>query len=131
MKGMQKVTDLILAEGTNKTLGTISEKGELHTITVGSMTPVDDSIIAVAEIMFQTTAKNLRENGKAAFLVTKNLESYLINAVVKERQDEGELMEMLTEKLACMNLIPRAVWTFEVTDISDQSASSEAGKKLV
>ncbi len=123
MKGNQKVTDLMLLDDAEKTISTLTDKGELHTIIVGSLTPIDDDTVAVAEIMFQTTAKNLMNTGKAAVLVKKFLESYQLNVKVRERLENGELMEMFISKLACLNLTPRAVWTFDVEEVIDQSTN--------
>ncbi len=121
MKGIQKVTELIQSHSADKTISTISPNGELHTIITGSLTPIDDETIAVADIMFQTTAQNLITSGRATILVKKFLESYLINVKVKDRHEEGELMEMFISKLACLNVTPKAVWTFYVDEIIDQS----------
>ncbi len=130
MKEIQKVSDLLLEKEAVKVLSTISLDGTLHSIAAGSITPIDQDTIAVAEVFMNTTAKNLTDTGKGAILACKGFTSFLLNVSVQKRHIDGPLFEQFKEKFAAMNLVPKAVWTFTVDSIFDQSAAPNAGEKL-
>ncbi len=130
MKNTPKVTEIMQTQEAVKTISTISSEGKLHTIVAGSITPIDADTVAVAEIFMDTTSQNLLDNAKAAILVTKGYESYLLNVTATKRHTEGELYNAFAEKIAKMNMTPKAVWTFNVDEIYDQSAAATAGAKL-
>ena len=78
----------------------------------------------------KVTASNLNENNRASFLVTSGAEAYQIDAVVRERQTEGPLLDDLNQKLDRIHLKATAVWIFDVTAVTVASASHEAGKRI-
>ncbi len=130
MKNTPKITELMKERESVKTISTVSNDGKLHTIVAGSITPIDADTIAVAEIFMNVSAENLGQNAKAAFLVTKGTESYLLNCTATKRHTDGALYDGFAEKLAAAKMSPKAVWTFSVDEIYDQSAAPTAGTKL-
>ncbi len=79
----------------------------------------------------KATAANLEVNSKVALLAVKGMESYLVNGSVQKRHTEGQLFDTIAENFAKMDLQIKAVWTFTVDKIYDESANPEtAGKQL-
>ena len=111
-------------------MATASAAGVPHVIVCGSVFAPDDSTLAVGEVLMKVTAANLRENGKASFLVTSGAEAYQIDTVVRERQSEGALLDGLNVKLDRIHLKALAVWVFDVTAVTVASANHEAGKRI-
>jgi hypothetical protein len=54
----------------------------------------------------------------------------LINATALERNTEGEFFEKMTKPMSEKGIPVKAVWTFELNEVFDQSATPNAGKKL-
>ncbi|MBK5252913.1 MAG: hypothetical protein JJE03_00325 [Peptostreptococcaceae bacterium] len=130
MKTPEKVMDLLKEEGAVKIITTISKEGKLHSVVAGSIMALDEKSMFVAEIFMNTTSENLQSNNKAAFLIAKGAESYLINATAKERHIEGAFYDTMSGPMKAKGLPVKAVWTFDIDEIFDQSASPNAGKKL-
>ncbi len=130
MKGIQKVANLFAEQDAVKILSTISAEGTLHSIRAGSITAIDQDTIAIAEIFMNVSAKNLADTNKAAILIGKDYASYLLNVSTQKRHTDGPLYDGFKEKLAAMKLTPKAVWTFTIDAIYDQSAAPTAGEKL-
>ncbi len=130
MKNTPRITELIQEERASKSISTISNEGKLHTIAIGAILAVDTDTIAVAEVFMNVTSKNLTENSKAAFLVTKGRESYLLNAIATKRHTDGQLFDTFVERAVAMNIQVKAVWTFSIDEIYDESASPTSGTKL-
>ncbi len=59
------------------------------------------------------------------------MKSYQINAKVKELVTSGPLFDKMNEHLKAIGLKASGVWTLEPTDVWNQSATYEAGKKMV
>ncbi len=130
MKNLDQVTKLFADPTSTKTITTTSADGTLHTIVAGSIFPADNDTIGVAEIIMNTTAANLASNDKAAFLAVNGMESYLINATVQKRHTDGAIYDNMAQMLAKNNMTPKAVWTFTVDKIFNQSPTPDAGKQL-
>jgi hypothetical protein len=86
--------------------------------------------LSVMEIFMNTTSDNLQANKDMAVLVVKGMESYLINATVIERITEGKLFGAYAKVMSEKGLPIKAVWTFDVDEMFDQSASPNAGSRI-
>lgn len=131
MKTPEKVMDLLKDEDAVKTISTISEDGKLHSVAAGSIMALNEDSMFVAEIFMNTTSENIQANNKAAFLIVKGMESYLINVTAQERYTQGAFYDTMSEPMKEKGLPVKAVWTFKIDEIFDQSASPNAGKKIV
>ncbi len=131
MKNLENVSELFRDQESTKIISTISKDGEIHSIVAGSIMVIDNDTMAVAEAMMKTTAANLEANNKVALLAVKGMESYLVNATVQKRHTDGHLFDTIAENFAKMNIQIKAVWTFTVDKICDESANpARAGKQL-
>ncbi len=130
MKKLENVSKLFQDQESTKVVSTVSKEGEVHSIVAGSVMVIDENTMAVAEVMMNTTAANLECNGKVSLLAVKGTESYLVNGTVQKRNTDGPLFDAIAEKFAAMNMKIRAVWTFTVDKIYDESAGPNAGKQI-
>ncbi len=130
MKNLEQVSNLFKDKESVKVISTTSATGEVHSIVAGSIMVVDDNTMAVAEVFMNTTAANLAVNDKAAILAVKGMESYLVNGTVQKRHTDGGLFDAVAEQFAKMNMQIKAVWTFTVDKIFDESAGPNGGKQL-
>ncbi len=131
MKNLENVSKLFMDQESVKVISTVSKEGEVHSIVAGSIMVVDDNTMAVAEVFMNTTSANLAANDKAAILAVKGMESYLVNGTVLKRNTEGQLYDAIAEKFAAMNMQIKAVWTFSVDKIFDESAGPNGGKQIL
>lgn len=130
MKNLENVSNLFKDHESVKIISTVSKDGEVHSIVAGSMMVLDEDTMAVAEVFMNTTSANLAVNDKAALLAVKGMESYLVNATVQKRHVDGPLFENMAEQFAKMKMQIKAVWTFTVDKIYDESAGPNGGKQL-
>ncbi len=130
MKSLEKVSNLFMDKESVKVISTASSTGEIHPIVAGSIMVVDEHTMAVAEVFMNTTSANLQVNNKVALLAVKGTESYLVNGSVEKRHTDGKLFDTVAEKFAAMNMQIKAVWTFTVEKIYDQSAGPNAGTQI-
>ncbi|MFI3327311.1 MAG: pyridoxamine 5'-phosphate oxidase family protein [Clostridia bacterium] len=130
MKNLENVSKLFQDQESTKVISTVSKDGELHSIVAGSIMVLDNDTMAVAEVFMNTTRANLTENDKASLLAVKAMESYLVNATVQKRHTDGALFDAIAENFAKMNMQIKAVWTFTVDKIYDESAGPNGGKQI-
>jgi hypothetical protein len=130
MKIPEKVMNVLSDEGSVKILSTISGDGKLHSVAAGSIMAMGEDRLFAAEIFMNTTSKNIQTNKNVAILIVKGMESYLINATALERETEGEFFEKMTKPMSEKGIPVKAVWTFELNEIFDQSANPNAGTRL-
>ncbi len=130
MKTLENVSKLFQDKESTKVVSTVSKEGEVHSIVAGSVIVIDDNTMAVAEVMMNTTSSNLADSNKVALLAVKGTESYLINGTVQKRNTNGPLFDAIAEKFKEMNMQIKAVWTFTVDKIYDESAGVNAGKQI-
>lgn len=130
MKNLEKVSQLFQDAESVKVISSVSKTGQVHSIAAGSIMAIDDNTMAVAEIFMNVTSSNLKDNQKVALLGVKGMESYLVNATVEKRHTDGQLFDTIVEKFAAMNIPVKALWTFTIDEIYDQSASPNAGTRL-
>ncbi len=130
MKNLENVSKLFQDKESVKVISTVSKDGEVHSIVAGSIMVVDENTLGVAEVFMNTTSANLADNDKVALLAVKGMESYLVNATVQKRHTDGQLFDAMAEQFAKMNMQIRAVWTFYVDKIFDESAGPNGGKQI-
>ena len=130
MKIAEKVMNLLADENSVKTISTISNEGKLHSVTAGSLMAMGDDRLFVAEIFMKTTSQNIMTNANVAVLVVNGMESYLINATAIERYTHGDFFDKMTKAMRDKGIPVKAVWTFDVNEVYDQSASPNAGTRL-
>ncbi|MGD1060087.1 MAG: pyridoxamine 5'-phosphate oxidase family protein [Methanomassiliicoccales archaeon] len=118
-----------------KVLATVKEDGSPHVISVGSIIAPNPNTIAFGAILMKETSKNLEAMKKskkdAVVLVTVEMKSYQIRGKVKDKVTSGPLFDKMNENLKKIGLQAGVVWTLEPTEVWNQSASYEAGKKMV
>ncbi|HVO77358.1 MAG TPA: pyridoxamine 5'-phosphate oxidase family protein [Methanomassiliicoccales archaeon] len=118
-----------------KVLATVKSDGSPHIITVGSIIAPNPTTVAFGAILMKETSKNLETMKKkgleAVVLVTVEMKSYQIRGKVKEKVSSGPLFDKMNENLKKIGLQAQFVWTLEPTEVWNQSASYDAGKKMV
>ncbi len=124
------VKELFSRPDTVKVLTTASKDGQPHAIVCGSIFVIDDSTLAVGEILMNTAKANMAENKKVALEVVAGKEAYEARCEVAGRLDSGPVLDALNGNLAKINLKANAVWTFTVKEVYDESAGPGAGKKI-
>ncbi len=130
MKNLENVSKLFMDKESVKVVSTVSKEGEIHSIVAGSVMVVDDNTMAVAEVFMNTTSGNLAVNNTVSLLAVKGMESYLVVGKVQKRNTDGALYDTLSETFAKMNMQIKAVWTFSVDKIYDESAGPNGGKQI-
>ena len=131
MKIPEKVLNLLNDPSASKVLTTISVEGIPHSIVVGSIMAPNDETICAAEVLMKRTAENLKTNKNIAVLTVKGKESYLVNAMVTERQTEGDLFNKVSDQMKKAGMPMSALWIFNPTAVYDQSAGPTAGTQIV
>lgn len=118
-----------------KVLATVRPDGNAHIISVGSIIAPSPNMIAFGAILMKETGKNLESMKKSSrmvsILVTSALKSYQVRGVIKDFVTSGPLFDKMNEELAKMGMKANGVWTIEPAEVWNQSASYEAGKKMV
>jgi hypothetical protein len=81
------------------------------------------------------TGKNLESMKKnkefVSVLVNKELKAYEIKALVKDYLTSGPIFERMNLELKKMGMAARGVWVLEPKEVWNQSATYEAGTKMV
>lgn len=131
----KNVVDLLNDPKASKVIATVGSDGNPHAIMVGSINAPAEDKIAVGVILMEHTNKNLegmKEKGqKAAILVGKEMESYQIKANIGDYQTSGPIFEAMKTEIEKIGLKLKAVWLLEPVEVWNQSASYEAGKRIV
>ena len=96
MKIPEKVMKVLGDESSVKVLSTISNDGKLHSIAAGSIMAMGEDRLFVAEIMMNTTSKNIQAN--------KNVATKL---------NQQASAKFAAEKLAKQRIIWKAKWNAE------------------
>ncbi|MRT92632.1 pyridoxamine 5'-phosphate oxidase family protein [Ancylomarina sp. 16SWW S1-10-2] len=130
MKMPEQVVNLLNDKEATKVLTTVSAEGIPHSVVVGSTMAPEADLICAAEVLMQSTSKNLQVNKTVSVLAVKGMESYQVVAKVKERQTEGPLFEAAKAELEKLGLPCRGLWLFEPLEAFDQGAGANAGKKI-
>ncbi|MGQ1910620.1 pyridoxamine 5'-phosphate oxidase family protein [Marinifilum sp. RC60d5] len=130
MKMPEEVVRLLNDKEATRVLTTVSAEGVPHSIVVGSAMAPEANLICAAEVLMQSTSKNLQVNKTVSVLVVKGMESYQVVAEVKGRQTDGPLFDAAKDELEKLGLPCRGLWLFEPIEAFDQSAGANAGNKI-
>ena len=83
----------------------------------------------------QHTSMNLEEMMKkgqiATIVMGKEMESYQVKVAVKGFQTEGPIFDAMAPRIEELGLKLRGVWLLEPVEVWNQSATYEAGKRMV
>ncbi len=119
----------------SKVLGTKNEEGDVHMIPVGSIMAPNPNVIAFGQIMMRDAGANLermKQKGEmVSILVIQDLKAYQVRGKVKDAMTSGPLFDRMNEVLKALGFQASTVWTVEPMEVWNQSASYEAGKKMV
>ncbi len=114
-----------------KVMSTVSPDGSPHSIVCGSLMVSGDDTIVVGEAFMYRTSENLEHDPRAEFLVWKGKDAYSISAVWTGRKDTGPEFERMEQLLGKMNMDIVSIMTFRVEGVWDESASHNAGNRVV
>ena len=95
-----KVRDFLSRPEPVKMLVTADPSGQPRGIVCGSIFVPDEETLAIGEVFMNVTKSNLERNPKAAVAVGLGGEAYNINVTVIARQEEGELLNVLNDRLS-------------------------------
>ena len=126
----KNVMDLLAAPDAVKVIATVSADGQPHVIAAGTIGAVDPNTMMIGKVLTKVSSDNIKSGKKVAFLVTKGLESYSINAVLKDIQSSGPVYDAVNQKLAAMHLHASELMFFDVTAGFNLCAKPEAGKQI-
>lgn len=127
----EPVIRMIKHPDTRKVMATVSPDGEPHMIVCGSLMVTDPDTIIVGEVFMYRACENLKNNPNVEFMVWQGREAYSIKAVAKSRVDTGPIFDKMAQQLDKMNMTLAAVWVFEAKEVWDESASKNAGSKVI
>ncbi len=136
---MVKIPDEVVKAINNEknptVLATVDADGNPHVIEAGSIRAPSNEMMIVAAILMKRTDKNLESMKKdskiASFLVLDGMKSYEVRCKVMDFVTSGPLFDAVAEKIKQMGMTFRGVWTFAPIEVYNQSASPEAGTKMV
>ncbi|MEM0448416.1 MAG: hypothetical protein QW520_01150 [Methanomassiliicoccales archaeon] len=131
----KEVIKLLNSEKAVKVLATKTPEGDVHAIIVGSVNAPNPETIVFGTLVMRRSSENLRvmmERGElASVLVVQGIESYEIRCRILKQSNEGPELELMNEKLKPMGLKMTSVWYLEPVEVWDQSASYNAGSRVV
>ncbi len=131
----EEVMQVVNDPKAGKVLATIRPDGSPHVIHVGSVIAPSPTTIAFGAVLMKQTSANLEQMKKngvmASVLVFSGLKSYQVRGRVKDAVKSGPLFDKMNVELQKMGLKAGAVWTIEVAEVYNQSASYDAGKRMV
>ena len=125
-----KVRDFLSRPEPVKMLITSDPSGQPRGIVCGSIFVPDDETLAIGEVFMNVTKGNLERNPKAAVALGFGGEAYNTNVTVIDRQEEGDLLNVLNDRLSKINLEAKAVWRFRVEAVYDEGINPNAGKQI-
>ena len=118
-----------------KILATVGADGAPHAIQAGTIRAPSNEMMIVGAILMKRTGQNLeamKKDGKtASFLVLEGPKAYEVRCTVGDFVTSGPLFDTMSEKFKPMGLTVHGVWTFTPVEVWNQSASMEAGTKMV
>ena len=127
----QQVIDMIKHPNTNKAMACVSPEGKPHMIVCGTLMVQSDDTVVVGDAFMYRTSEYLLKNPNVEFIVWRGREGYSVKATMKARHIDGPVFDKMTQLLDRMNMTVSAVWEFEAQEVCDESASENAGKRLV
>lgn len=126
----KEIIDMAGQNTTTKLLVTVSPEGQPHAIVCGSIFITPDGVAGVGEILMKRSAQYLKDSGKASLEIISGQKAFELILKNAKRADSGECYEDMKSKMASLNLPCFAVWTFDISEIWDESAGPNAGKKI-
>jgi hypothetical protein len=130
-----EVFNAINNEKNPKILATVGADGAPHAIQAGTIRAPSNEMMIVGAILMKRTGKNLeamKKDGKtASFLVLDGPKSYEVRCTVGDFVTSGPMFDAMSEKIKQMGMTLKGVWTFTPVEVWNQSASMEAGTKMV
>ncbi|MCU0860746.1 MAG: hypothetical protein MUE65_00300 [Methanomassiliicoccales archaeon] len=131
----KEVFDLLNSDKATKVVASKTPEGDVHAIIVGSVSAPDPRTIVFGTLVMKRSSQNLRvmmEKGElAAVLVALGVNSYEVRCRIVKQAKAGPQLKAMNEKLAPMGLKMTSVWYLEPLEVWDQSASYNAGTRLV
>ena len=127
----EPVIRMIKHPDTKKVMATVSPDGKPHMIVCGSLVVTEPDTIVVGEVFMYRAGEYLAKNPNVEFMVWQGRDAYSIKAVAKSRIDTGPIFEKMSQQLDKMNMTLVAVWVFEAQEVWDESASKNAGSKVI
>ncbi len=130
-----EVMNAINNEKNPKILATADTDGNPHAIQAGSIRAPSNEMIMVSAIMMKRTGTNLesmKKDGRiASFLVLDGMNAYEVRCKIADYVTSGPLFDTVAERLKQMGMTPRGIWTFTPVEVFNESASAEAGTKMI
>jgi hypothetical protein len=131
----EEVVEAINNEKNPKILATVGEDGAPHAIQVGSIGAPSNEMLIAGAILMRRAAKNLeamkKDDKMASILVLDGAKSYEVRCTVGDFVTSGPIFDAISEKFKPMGLTVNGVWTFVPVEVWNESASMEAGTKMV
>ena len=127
----EPVIRMIKHPDTKKVMATVSPDGKPHMIVCGSLVVTEPDTIIVGEVFMYRASEYLAKNPNVEFMVWQGRDAYSIKAVAKSRIDTGPIFEKMSQQLDKMNMTLVAAWVFEAQEVWDESASKNAGSKVI
>jgi hypothetical protein len=129
------VMELLNHPKSTKVVATKTPQGDVHAIIVGSLSAPDPETIIFGTLIMHKTSLNLREMCRkgelASVLVVNGMISFEVRAKVREQRVEGKELDRMNDLLLPMGLKMTSVWLLEPVEVYDQSASYQAGTRMV
>ena len=129
------VMELLNHPKSTKVVATKTPQGDVHAIIVGSLSAPDPETIIFGTLIMHKTSLNLREMCRkgelASVLVENGMISFEVRAKVREQRVEGKELDRMNDLLLPMGLKMTSVWLLEPVEVYDQSASYQAGTRMV
>ncbi|MGZ8937454.1 MAG: hypothetical protein ACXW02_08235, partial [Halobacteriota archaeon] len=92
-------------------------------------------MLIAGAILMRRAAKNLeamkKDDKMASILVLDGAKSYEVRCTVGDFVTSGPIFDAISEKFKPMGLTVNGVWTFVPVEVWNESASMEAGTKMV
>jgi hypothetical protein len=74
----------------------------------------------------------MKKKGESvSILIAKEINSYEIIAEIKDYQTSGEMLDKINAELKRIGLLAKGIWILEPKEVWNQSASPDAGKRIV
>jgi len=130
-----EVMALLNSPESTKILATRTPDGGVHAVQLGSIMAPDANTIVFGAILMKHSGENLeamrKDGALASVLVCNKLQSYQVRGRIKDFVTSGPLFDKMNKELAKLKMAARGVWVLEPAEVWNQSASPEAGKRLV
>jgi hypothetical protein len=130
-----EVVEAINNEKNPKILATVDADGAPHAIQVGSIGAPSNEMLIAGAILMRRAAKNLeamkKDDKMVSILVLDGAKSYEVRCTVGDFVTSGPIFDAMSEKFKPMGLTVNGVWTFVPVEVWNESASMEAGTKMV